>query len=115
MSKPKTTNNWKEIQARLDERPDADERRKLAEEDLHDELTSYVATLADVRRRRGVKQVELAELLGVAQNQVSNIERQQDMLLSTVHRYVVALGGELQLVVTFPNGDDVTVVIDKTG
>ena len=48
-------------------------------------------------------QVELAQSLGVGQDTISRIERRSDMLLSTLRRYVEAMGGRLELVARFPN------------
>jgi transcriptional regulator with XRE-family HTH domain len=42
-------------------------------------------------------QQELADKLRVTQAQVSNIERGADLYLSTLRRYVGALGGRLEL------------------
>ena len=48
-------------------------------------------------------QEELAASLGVGQDTVSRIEQRSDVLLSTLRRYVEAMGGELELVARFPN------------
>jgi len=66
-------------------------------------------TLAEVRKRRGVKQVELAKKLRMAQPNISQIEARPDALLSTLEQYVAALGGELKLQAVFPDGDQVTI------
>lgn len=66
-------------------------------------------TLAEVRKHRGVKQVELAKKLRMAQPNISQIEARPDALLSTLEQYVVALGGELKLQAVFPDGDQVTI------
>ncbi len=63
--------------------------------------------LADLRRSRTVTQVRLAAALGVSQSEVSRIERQHNVLVSTVHSYVLALGGQLQLQVLFDDGEEV--------
>jgi transcriptional regulator with XRE-family HTH domain len=55
--------------------------------------------LASLRRTVGVTQVELAEALGTSQGQISRMERQQDMLISTLASYLGALGVHAQLVV----------------
>ncbi|RAV00263.1 helix-turn-helix domain-containing protein [Mycolicibacter senuensis] len=55
--------------------------------------------LAGLRRTAGLTQVELAANLGVGQAQVSKIERQSDMLLSTLSAYLTALGVEARVVV----------------
>jgi DNA-binding XRE family transcriptional regulator len=64
---------------------------------------SELATLKDMRQAVERTQKELAASLGVGQDTVSRIERQSDMLLSTLRRYVAAMGGTLELVAEFPN------------
>jgi transcriptional regulator with XRE-family HTH domain len=58
-----------------------------------------VIDLASIRRAVGLKQTELAVVLGVGQAQVSKIERQDDMLISTLASYLAALGVEAKIVV----------------
>jgi transcriptional regulator with XRE-family HTH domain len=55
--------------------------------------------LAAIRRATGTTQVELAANLGVGQAQISKIERQGDMLISTLASYLAALGVDAKLVV----------------
>ena len=74
---------------------------------------SEPATLKDLRRAVEQTQEELAAKLGVGQDTVSRIERRSDILLSTLRRYVEAMGGELQLVARFPNR--VPLVIEHLG
>jgi transcriptional regulator with XRE-family HTH domain len=59
-----------------------------------------VIDLAELRREAGVTQVQLAEALATSQGQISRIERQRDMLLSTLIAYLTALDVEASLVVT---------------
>jgi transcriptional regulator with XRE-family HTH domain len=61
--------------------------------------------LRELRQSKGVTQVELAEAMGIEQTAVSKLERRSDMYLSTMYEYVKALGGELKLVASFPEGD----------
>jgi transcriptional regulator with XRE-family HTH domain len=58
-----------------------------------------VLHLAAIRRATGLTQTELADNLGVGQAAVSKIERQSDMLLSTLASYLQALGVRASLVV----------------
>lgn len=58
--------------------------------------------LNDLRRRRGLSQAQLAEALEVSQPNVSRIELQDDLYLSTLARYVEALGGRLEVRAVFP-------------
>ena len=55
--------------------------------------------LVEIRRATGLTQVELATALGTSQGQISRIERQSDMLVSTLIAYLTALGVEARLVV----------------
>jgi transcriptional regulator with XRE-family HTH domain len=81
---PKTT-PWREVRKRLnvDEQAVARERLRLR--------------LAILREQLGKSQVELAELLGTSQPNVSQLERSEDLQLSSIARYIHALGGQLQV------------------
>lgn len=59
-------------------------------------------TLARLRRSCGLTQVRLAGRLGMAQSDLSKLERRPDLRLSTLREYVSALGGRLDLVVHGP-------------
>ena len=72
---------------------EAEAKRMIAEE----------LTLRDLRKAQAMTQEKLAALLGIKQESVSNLEKRSDMLLSTLREYVAALGGELQLLVKFPD------------
>jgi transcriptional regulator with XRE-family HTH domain len=58
-----------------------------------------VIDLAAIRRVAGLTQTEVAAILGVGQAQVSKIEHQDDMLISTLASYLAALGVEAKIVV----------------
>ncbi len=55
-------------------------------------------SLRELRRLAGMTQIELAAAADMQQSEVSKIERRDDLLLSTLRRYVQALGGELDIV-----------------
>ena len=61
--------------------------------------------LAELRRRSGMTQRELAAALGIKQPTLAQMEKQEDIQVSTLQRIVRALGGELDLVVRLPQGD----------
>lgn len=63
-----------------------------------------VRLLQELRERMHVSQVAVAAKLKVRQPTVSKIERREDMNLSTLRRYIRALGGELQVMARFPDG-----------
>ena len=48
----------------------------------------------------GRTQVELATALNTSQGQISRVERQSDLLVSTLSAYLAALGAEATLVVS---------------
>ncbi len=63
-----------------------------------------VRLLLELREQRQISQVALAEKLGVRQPTVSKIERRDDVALSTLRRYIEALGGELRITAQFADG-----------
>lgn len=63
--------------------------------------------LPELRREAGLTQEQLAERLGVTQSWISQIESETDVRLSTISAYVAALGGQLRLGATLPNGHDI--------
>ena len=62
--------------------------------------------LQGLREARGLTQTELAERLGVEQSSVSKAERREDTLVSTLGRFVDAMGGEISIRVSFPDGQE---------
>lgn len=61
--------------------------------------------LSELRRARGLTQTQVAHSLETLQGAVSRLERREDLYLSTLSDYIRALGGELKLVASFPDGD----------
>ena len=60
-------------------------------------------TLGELRRESGLSQQDIAEELGVSQASVSKIEHQDDPQVSTLMRYLDALGANLELRAVFPD------------
>lgn len=60
--------------------------------------------LAEMRRRRGMTQRQVAEAMGVTVGRVSQIENGELAGIDVLDRYVSALGGDLQIVANF--GDE---------
>jgi len=94
--------NWKDIRnqrtgaAALDfEQGVADQRARL----------EFAVTLRELRDSRETRQGDLAARLSVSQANVSRIEREQDVKLSTLERYVNALGGRLAVHAIFDDAD----------
>ncbi len=75
------------------------------------EINSRQATLRRLREARALTQSTLAELLDMDQSEVSRLERRSDMLLSTLRRFVEATGGEMHIVVSYPDGGPVELLV----
>jgi hypothetical protein len=58
--------------------------------------------LSVLREASGKTQSVVAELADMDQAEVSRVERRHDLLVSTLRKYLHALGGELELVAVFP-------------
>ena len=73
------------------------------------ELIAEELSLREIRRALKRTQVELAKRLGVGQDTVSRFEKGGDLMVSTLARYIRAMGGTLSLVAEFPNGAPVRI------
>lgn len=60
--------------------------------------------LNELRRARRITQGRLATAMQTSQSEVSKIEQRTDTYVSTLHSYIRALGGELDIVARFPDG-----------
>jgi len=59
--------------------------------------TTPPASLAELRRRHGLTQVELAKRMEMSQSDLSKFERRHDVRLSTLKAHAEALGGRLRI------------------
>jgi hypothetical protein len=73
------------------------------------ELIEQELSLQDLRKALDRTQVEVAEKMGVGQDTICRYEQRTDMMLSTLERYVSAMGGRLRLVAEFPDRKPVQV------
>jgi DNA-binding phage protein len=71
------------------------ERRALIQAEVDQELLEM--NLQELRKAAGVTQADVAAKTGMAQADVSRTESREDHRLSTLRRYVEALGGELEV------------------
>jgi transcriptional regulator with XRE-family HTH domain len=60
--------------------------------------------LLELRKARSLSQEQLAKELRTTQSEVSKIEHRTDMYLSTLRKYVEAVGGELDIIARFKDG-----------
>lgn len=100
------------LDALLDELLDTPESRaryeaKVAEIDRRQEAQRV--SLAKLRRARELTQATLAEVLDMSQGDVSKIEHRQDLLVSTLRRFVEATGGRLEFVALYDDAPPILV------
>jgi hypothetical protein len=77
------------------------EIEQAADEEM--EREDLELNLRAVRELAGKTQTEVAASAGATQGEISTTERRSDHLVSTLRRYVTALGGELEIVARFGN------------
>jgi len=61
--------------------------------------------LAELRQARQLTQKQIAQNLKIKQASVSKMETQTDMYISTMRKYIEAMGGKLDIIAKFPEGD----------
>ena len=61
--------------------------------------------LQELRQARKMSQEQLAKNLDTKQSNVSRIEKRTDMYISTLRSVIKAMGGDLEIVARFPDGD----------
>lgn len=61
--------------------------------------------LNELRAARQISQTQLADILGIKQPTVAKLERRADMYVSTLRNVVRAMGGDLEIIAHFPEGD----------
>ncbi len=60
--------------------------------------------LQELRQALELTQQRVAESLKIEQAAVSKMEKQTDMYVSTLRRFIAAMGGQLDIVARFPEG-----------
>lgn len=89
---------YSELRAKMSVKSRAASRRKtekmLREMPLH-----------ELRTAQGLTQAQLAETLNMNQGSLSKFERQADMYVSTLRRFIEAVGGQLIIVAKMPHGN----------
>src|SRR4029077_12697214 len=84
--------SWKDIR---EQKFSAEELKAI---DLEVEAELLEMDLRALREAAGLTQEELAAKVDITQSQLSKLERREDHRISTLRRYVKALGGELEVV-----------------
>lgn len=70
--------------------------------------------LQEIRQRRQLTQLEMADNLTVNQSAVSKMENQGDMHIGTLRKMVAAMGGKLKLIAQFPDEEIVINQFDSS-
>jgi len=73
------------------------------------QLIAEEVGLSDLRKAKRLTQEQIAKKIGGKQVHISRFERRSDVKLSKLREYVEALGGELELLVTFPDSSAYTI------
>jgi transcriptional regulator with XRE-family HTH domain len=101
------TKHLKEI---LEQRPIRGDAR--ARVDTLKRLMELEVKLAELRESRGITQATIAEGLATSRPNISRIEHEDDLRVSTLTRYIDALGGQIEIRAVFP-GDAITLIAAK--
>ena len=86
---------------------------KARYDEVLDKINSRQTTLRRLRKAKSLTQSTIAERLEMDQSEISRLERRSDMLLSTLRHYVRATGGEMHMVVTYPDGEAVELLVSE--
>lgn len=85
----------------LEEFVHPDDREALNEARARRVALVRAEALAEMRKRAGMTQTEVAEAMGVSQQRVSAIESGTVAELATLGEYIRALGGQLKVIADF--------------
>ena len=89
--------NYQELRAKMSPEARAQSaamtRQMLAEMPLH-----------ELRAARQLTQEPLADILGIKQASISKMERRADIYVSTLAKFIEAMGGTLEIRACFPDG-----------
>jgi DNA-binding transcriptional regulator YiaG len=76
-----------------------------------DEMLAELA-LQELRRALNLTQEEVAAAMQMNQGAVSKMEHQSDIYVSTLRKFISAMGGQLKLVASFPDREVVISQFD---
>ena len=92
------THKFSELEAKM-----SPESRKWVKQEVAKAIAEM--PLNELRNARGLSQKMLAEALHIQQPAIAKLERRTDMYISTLRSHIEAMGGELEVVARFPDGD----------
>ena len=74
---------------------------------------TYFERLGELRRALGATQTQVADHMGTSQPAVAAIEARSDVRLSTLYRYLDAIGGTAKLLVSFDGTTQVLIPLEQ--
>jgi transcriptional regulator with XRE-family HTH domain len=80
-----------------------DKLQKVQERAKELKAEEIAMSLPELRKALSFTQEDIANILEIGQASVSRTEKRKDQLVSTLREYVEAMGGELKLIVDFPD------------
>ena len=80
-----------------------------------DELILQEMSLRTLRKDLKRTQAEVAKDLGIGQDTVSRLEGRCNIMVSTLDRYIKAIGGEMFIIAEFPDRPSVKLTFDDVG
>lgn len=99
---------WDEVSAELGDALGSGEERAQCVEQLRRELV--LRRLVEQRKRAGLRQVDMAERMGVSKARVSHIEHGAVATIDLLARYLDAIGGRLEITAAFDGGTERVVL-----
>lgn len=103
--------SYSDLHDKVVARPGATERLAALREETLAEIG-----LHELRRMLDRSQTELAGTLGISQSAISQLERGEDLKLSTLRNYVRGLGAHLEIVAVFDDDEgEVTAIPIQVG
>lgn len=105
-----STKSYPVLHSQVVARPGAAERLAA----LRDETLAEIG-LYELRRALERSQTDVAAALGISQSAVSQLERGEDVKLSTLRTYIQELGAQLQIVAIFDDGEKETTIPIRIG
>ena len=73
------------------------------------ELWAEYMAMQEIRKAMALTQEEVAKRLHIAQSSLSRLEKRNDLLISTLRKFIEAMGGRLHITVTFPDRPPVEI------
>jgi len=92
------THKFSELEAKM-----SPESREWVKQEVAKALAEM--PLNELRNARGLSQKMLAEALHIQQPAIAKLEKRTDTYISTLRSHIEAMGGQLEIIAKFPDGD----------